>query len=265
MKKLPWDRVRTRCAKNARSIAVALLPVWFLSVFGMPARATPPLSVGVYDENVLQPNTVDVEAAGNTLTLAKIKSDVLTGFPINDAAVLNGDITTGNFTFGTGLSKSVNFASTIHNQTLGVANLASANFATPISGTSAFGLTPTDHYSIGPVVGGVSGEHIDEFGLTVLSQTVDLGTVTVSIDQSNGTTQSVQRHITASNGGQDTFYGFTAPAAVAITGFAISTSQTEQNGLFFDDIGFATSALPEPASFGLLISASMLLRRRRSV
>jgi hypothetical protein len=260
---LPWNNARTRDGKNARSTALALLALGFAGVWAMPARAAVP-SVGIYDENTVQPNAVDVEAAGNTLTLARMKSDVLAGFPINAAGVLNGN-STGAFSFGAGQSKSLIIESTITHQTLGVGNLASATFATPISGTGAFGLTAPNHYSIGPVVGGVAGEHISEFGLTVLSMTSGLGMVTVSVDQSDGTTQSVLRNITASNGGQDTFFGFTAPAGVGITGFSIAAPQVGVNTVWYDDIGFVTSALPEPASFGLLIPWAMMILRRRPI
>ncbi len=248
------------CGRNAWW-RFALFTVMCLSVLALPVQAIP-LSVGVYDPS----NTALFEVPGSSLSLAQMKSDVVAGFPINDAAVLDGDITTVNMLFGANQSKSVAIINTTRNTSLAVTNLGSATFVTPISGTGAFGFFPGDQFSIGPVLHGVAGEHINEFGLTVLSQTVDLGTVSVVVDQSNGTTQTLQRHITASNGGEDTFYGFAAPPGVAIDGFTITTSQTEQNGLFADDIGFATSALPEPTSLGLLVIGAILpLLSRRAV
>jgi hypothetical protein len=240
------------CGRNAWW-RFTLFTVTCLGVLALPVQAIP-LSVGVYDPS----NTALFEVPGSTLSLAQMKSDVLAGYPINDAAVLDGDITTFNMAFGANQSKSVAITDTTRNSSLVVTNLGSVTFATPISGTGAFGFFQGDQYSIGPVLHGVAGEHMDEFGLTILSQTVDLGTVTVTVDQSNGTTQALQRHITASNGGEDTFYGFAAPPGVAIDGFAITTSQIEQDGLFADDIGFATSALPEPTFLGLLVVGAIL-------
>ncbi|HEY1922355.1 MAG TPA: hypothetical protein VGG44_06280 [Tepidisphaeraceae bacterium] len=253
-------------AKKVRRFPAGFLSPLLLciSTFAFSTRASGQSSVGVYDENVIQPNTVDFEATGNTLPLSRMEKDVQIGFPLDDAGVLNGDIA-GLYSFGADQTKSLEIYSTVTNQSLSVGYLGLTSiFGTPISGYSAFSVVAPDHYFMGLTYGALPGEHITEFGLTVLSNPrADLGIVYVSVDLSDGTAQTAERHIAASNAGGDTFYGFAAPQGVGIAGFSINTSQVESFTLRFDDIGFVTSALPEPSALGLLVPAILMTLRNR--
>ena len=78
-------------------------------------------------------------------------------------------------------------------------------------------------------------------------------------------TVTATRHIFDPSGAGDTFFGLQAPAGHYFTGFNMGYDGevVPDVRLWFDDLGFITAVVPEPATMTLLSLCSLLTLRRR--
>lgn len=252
------------------------------------------VGTGVYDENTVQTNAVDTEAT--TLTSSAFGSMTQTAYTNGNGGVIDFDSggtfdieapVNGtpyfNITFGSSNEKSVRVERTDGG---GYTDPTSDDQRTAISGSlwmSARGKGgPTNPngvsgdvtdfvFEFGDISGGATNEVISSIGATILSR--DNDTLSDGVDFTatayfNDGTDSggVTSEISQSNGGDDTFFGITAPEGRWITKFVISPDDgtgldsTVFTGL--DDLGFTTTVIPEPASVLLLALGSLALLRR---
>lgn len=242
------------------------------------------LSVGVYDENGTEPNTVDTDIGG---TLGSFTADVLNAFNNNRGGVINfqsGFTNSGSNTvigttfdvdYGAAASKTLALSSTSaieiwHNDTAGqVDTISDNNNLLPTTNATTFTL------SLGAITGGEPGEVVSEIGLTVLSRSV-WGTspdVNITANFSGGGSSVLTSSISNSIGNDDTFYHFVAPTGESIISLDFDNStgggNANQNRIPVDDLAFITSVptavIPEPSGFLMVCLGSFftLMRRRR--
>ncbi|HEU5116416.1 MAG TPA: cadherin-like domain-containing protein, partial [Isosphaeraceae bacterium] len=204
-------------------------------------------TVGVYDENVVNKNTVDFNATGSTITSGKFADYVASQYSYDYAGVINGAVLGGYYSYGAD-----------HDKVLDVRAVGGTNWGIGagygISGSGAFASTLEGGYNFTSLslTPESSGERVTAVGVTVLSisnqyGTRDYGNVTVTATLASGDTLSASRHINEATGQGDTFYGFTAPEGDSITGFSLrydgAVSGTPDTRLWFDDIGFVTQPI----------------------
>ncbi len=241
---------------------------------------------GIYDENILEPQSVDTNASGNSLA-STAPNDVLgfstrvaAAFSANAGGVINfeGPSTTASdghtalgITYGGGKTLEIT-SSTTEDDVIFANDFTSLG---AISGTKGLiSGDPADtawRMSFSPIMGGMPGEIITSAGFTVLSRLDNAQELTVHWFI-NGDTQIADaaftdaEEIAAGINADDTFFSYTAPEGSAITGFRFTFggSQSDKR-LGIDDLGFITSAIPEPSAplLGLLGAATLSLRRRR--
>jgi hypothetical protein len=126
-------------------------------------------------------------------------------------------------------------------------------------------------FTFGSITGASVGETgVVAAGITILSgdsppgTAFNFGAVTVKATFSDNSTFSATRTIDDLKGTGDTFYSAVAPAGLTITSLTISSTDSALLVPEFDDLAFATSVLPEPASLALLgLCLPMLLGRTR--
>jgi VCBS repeat-containing protein len=230
--------LRTRRRRRGRPVAECLESRLVLSI--VP-------TVGVYDENLVDPNTVDFTATGSSLTAADFGSRVATAYGQDAGGVIDGSAV------GTGYSYGID-----HTKDLTITPTGGTGYTIGpdhhISGTSGFATTsPFNTLSLdfAAIDFGVPHEHVVSFGLTALSVTGDdYGNVTVTARLAGGGTMSATRHINEVSQAGDTFYGFTAPAGDTFSGFTLSydgsASGLADPRLWFDDLGFITAPVNHP-------------------
>jgi len=197
-------------------------------------------TVGIYDDDEFQPNTVDKSATddgnANQVSLATFKTDIATAFAEGRGGVINFDdgeksnISTLIATYGPGGSKSVTITSSgalSFNKQVGV--------RTPISGELHLSKGDNTNWllSFG------SESNVTQVGATVLSRS---GSATVSITgkvtYNDATTTTAAASVSGvSNGTDDTFYGFKAPAGKTIVSLAFTTTSFRS----IDDLAFIAS------------------------
>jgi VCBS repeat-containing protein len=200
------------------------------------------VTTGVYDENVVDPNTVDYVATGSSLTNAQFAGQVATAFSQDMGGVIAG-----------GLGALYNYGAT-QDKTLILEPSGGTSWATGtgyhISGPGAFSTSGPSYNSLSldfvQIQGALPYEHVVTFGLTALSISGrDYGIVTVAGHLAGGGSVSASRTINDPTKAGDTFFGLSAPSGDYFTGFSLSYSGavfgTPDTGLWFDDIGFITS------------------------
>jgi len=232
---------------------------------------------GVYDENTVQSNTVDVSATSdgtNTLSLGSFSTLVAPAFADNRGGVIdfdNGTLAGPNTieaTYGVSQSRTI----TITNQTTHDLEHGSNTFSTPISGAS----TTAELSKDGPgstfstwndfSFGFDPADKVTAVGATILNNFAVLGTPVGNVggnvrytDGSSASTVFSFVSTSSGPGADDTFWGFRAPPGEFIDRFNLTIG----NDVFvaLDDLAFIT--IPEPSAALLMIlgMGTVLLRR----
>jgi hypothetical protein len=239
----------------------------FLAAQARVADSAP--TVGVYDENVVQPNTVDALASGSSVDVAQFESDVATAYSHDMGGVIDGSALDTSYTYGVDQSKSLNING-LQFQALTGSPSASP---IPISETEAFEFnsfaTSSSFLSnkFASISNGLRDEQVVEIGLTVLSQTgVNFGTVTLATGNGFPKATAV---IDQPTGEGDTLFVLKAPPGQGFGAFSLSYSGPigPNDHLWFDDLAFVTAQLPEPSTLILaaLGGLAMLAYRSRTI
>lgn len=282
-----------RTPGNATAARATILFATLVMMTAAPLAQAAFIAVGTYDENSTQTNTVDTDATadGNTNQVgsATFTTDVAAAFSNGTGGVAdfdsgtltnpdeNDSSTNMDITFDSG-SKSLRLTRSDGGMYNGPGDLTGGTGTTPISGSDGIllagskkGATGDDITDFIFDIGDISGanahpnEKIVSFALTLLSRDNSSFTYPISItglaDLSGGGSVSVNTQMSQSDGSDDTFFGFTAPAGQWITRVEIEMP----DGVFtqIDDLGFTTTIIPEPASVLLLALGGLALLRRR--
>lgn len=258
-----------------RNVATLLIAGGILSQ-GNIAHAVTYTGVGIYDESAtiiapnLTSNQVDTDAAvgvgsGSNVSVTQFAADVLSAFNSNMGGVVNFDglalTTEKSFDVTYGVSQ-------VNTLTVTLTTLAggspSFNFQTggdansvPVSGTQYFGL------SSGSDFGFTFSVPLVEWGLTALSRTQarTVNSLTITLDDASTyvfSAEAIAASTSGTNGPDDTFFGYAAPAGRTIVAVAIDAS----SAMRWDEMGFIV--VPEPSSMVLIaIGAIGLIIRRR--
>lgn len=204
-------------------------------------------TVGVYDENGIQTNTVDTVATGSSMTDVEFASRLATAWANNDGGVIDGTGHSDVFGFGQGVEYPLFIAPM---DETGWIN-ATPTDRQAISGTTAFATTFSPAYGGYHVLSQWFGvetsdpnRQVLEFGLTVLGQTLqEYGTVHVFGHLRYGEDMEIT-HQVLSGQAEDVFYGLKAPRADYFTGFSVAYIPEGEwivdHPLWFDDFGFIT-------------------------
>jgi hypothetical protein len=231
----------------------------FLAAHASVADSAP--TVGVYDENVVQPNTVDLLASGSSVGIAQFESDVATAYSHDLGGVIDGSALDTSYTYGVDQNKSLNINGLQFQALTG----SPSPSPIPISGTEAFEFNSFATSSRGlsnkfGISNGLRDEQVVEIGLTVLSQTgVNFGTVTLA---SSGNGFPVATAVIDQPTGEgDTLLVLKAPPGKSFGFFILSYSGTigPNDHLWFDDLAFVTAQLPEPSTVVLVASGGLAL------
>jgi len=234
--------------------------------------ADPITTVGVYDEQVVQLNAVDLQPAGNQISLAQFTADVAAAYAANLGGVIDFDnaatgtvltdplvpITSFNAEYGVSKSKSL----TITNpqaQKLIVAQNPSMG-RTPISDSKVisvglYGQSRDYAFSFNP------NDFVTAVGMTLLPRMDAWYTASGNVTYSNNSVAYIGSIVIddqLNNDLADTFFGFKAPQGLSITNVWVhivpSDADVEGAGAYtsLDDLGFVTGVIPEPATVCLL-------------
>lgn len=224
----------------------------------LAAWVTP--TVGVYDENDVNTNTVDAEAGGaNSPTLADFKTIVQSAFDMDRGGVINFDQGTYEADQDAGVPNAAR-AFTL-TSTYGQSQTKSVSFTTPgvDDDTSPEGFNP-DSQSV-PISGnqhmgifnqtGISFESstpLTHVAITGLARTGDRRATLIATLLDGSEISTNEAAVTNSADGLDVFFALEAPNPLGnpIVGFRI-----EQNTYIrYDDLGFVT--VPEPSTVAML-------------
>jgi hypothetical protein len=226
---------------------------------------------GVYDENAIQTNAVDLLASSSVASIAQFKSDVEAAYIQDQGGVIDGSVMDTSFTYGVHQTKTLRLNG-IQFSSITASPIESP---IPISGDKAFAFssvsTNVKSFStkFAGIDGGLNGEGVVAIGLTVLSSTgADYGTVTLT-SFSPGTV-SATATVNQSAGAGDTLLVIKAPPGTAFGGFFLRYTGTlgPNDKLWFDDLAFITAQVPEPS--GIVLGALGVLalfafaRRRKA-
>ncbi|HPF37767.1 MAG TPA: PEP-CTERM sorting domain-containing protein [Phycisphaerae bacterium] len=247
-----------------------VLAVIVLVSGGEVALAAP--TVGVYDENTAQANTIDFEASGSNISLSQFTSEIADAFA-DDRGGVNDGFVFSSLPLEYGVSQSKTLLFEAIDGTNVASGVATAS-PTAISGTSVFASTPEGGYNYTAfgftnILNGVPDERVVAFGVTTLSvNNRDYGNVSVTGALASGGSLAATRHMFEPATMGDTFFGLRAPANDYFTGFSLTYDGGAggDNRLWFDDIGFITApvTVPEPASVVMcLVGAIVITGRRR--
>ncbi len=203
-------------------------------------------TVGVYDENALQTNTVDTVAPGSSMTNIEFADHLATAWANNKGGVIDGTAVSTEDIYGYGQDLE---------RLLFVVSMDDTGFIhdTPtdreaISGTGAFATTYSASQQGSNAIAqwffteGSNDDKVLEFGLTVLGQTLEeYGTIFLYGYLEYGEEMLVSYQV-QSGGAEDVFYGLKAPTADYFTGFVLGYVPEGQwnvdQPLWFDDFGF---------------------------
>lgn len=251
------SRVIVKLRKGEREMRKYIgVCIILFSVTFVNAQTLTNIVTGVYDENTVAPNTVDLSAMVSPDDVATFKSDVLTAFN-NDLGGVNGfdnnDVSYKNY-FQTIFGDSSN-SITFRMSTL-MQSVASGTFD-PISGTMGLAQTSDSNTNLKIIVKEVFNsagdilpdQYVNKIGFTILSRNradtypID---VKVSATYSDNSIHSVTSNIAMSLGGGDTFFGFTADfglsiKSILIESFEVGTSTPKNTRIGIDDMGFITA------------------------
>jgi MYXO-CTERM domain-containing protein len=198
-------------------------------------------TAGVYDEQTIQANRVDFNAAGINLNAERFSARVRDGYLRNFGGVIDGAFFGEFYSYGKDNSKVFDI---IWNDAL----IGAPATTTPISGATGFSANSRDvTMEFIPIMeGALPGERPVEAGITLLSQgttAANFGTVTVRALLDNNTNIAATRTINQTNATGDTFFGFTAPAGRYLTGLQITHQHATSARIGFDDLGFRTAVV----------------------
>jgi len=257
-----------RVTRSGRRIA-SLLAI--SALFGVASSANAAISTnatGVYDEQTIALNAVDVAASGTAsgnlvqVTLANFKASITTAFAAGMGGVINFDDASDTnsdasmlVSYATG-SKTLTVSGAAYQIQAAAINVAPISGAKYLRNGSATGIQSFAFSS-----------PLTSVGATVLARNADR-TITATVtydDNSTGILSGVSVPTNSSSGDTstpDTFFGFDAPAGRTIK--SIQFSAGANNFFVLDDIGFVV-AVPEPTTLSLagLAAVGMLARRRR--
>ena len=243
-----------------------------IAVAGVAAasHAATVTAVGVYDENVIQANTVDDEA-GN-ISLADFSADVANAFLINAGGVVSfDDLADGqvaisgseNLVIGYGVSGTNTLTASLYGPT---GASAAADQTEPagqvsISGGNFIGISGN-----GGGIGFAFDMPLSAFGITVLDRVAAGRTASLSVLLDGDTDATVVTADPIAIGDAefgDTFFGYEAPEGRTIQAARITT-----NGyLRYDDLGFIVAGddtvVPEPSSILAAMAGVGLFAARR--
>jgi hypothetical protein len=205
-----------------------------LAVFVASAAAVQ--TTGIYDENVVQPNSVDQTLAGSTFSAADFATLVAQAFNDNRGGVIDGTIQSSNYDYGIGGAKSVRLQTGPFNSFGGIV----PNPPLPISGIAALASSQTYaplELDVSQLEGAVAAdERVTAFGVTILASargsTPQTTHLKVQAYFGDGTRSALEYNI-----GGDTFLSFQAPPGESISRVKFTTNV---NGFYFDDVGFIT-------------------------
>ncbi|MFB3106672.1 MAG: hypothetical protein ACE1ZA_17355, partial [Pseudomonadales bacterium] len=185
-------------------------------------------TVGVYDEEDFNDNTIDATAPGS-IDVVTFAANVQTAFN-NDAG---GVITFDDVPQMTGIDRiEASFGVSLDN-TLTLVNGDETTWwndtgsgRTPVSGDRVFGkhcatsvVCTNDH--VWEIESVSSGDVVLSMGVTVLSGLKGPFDITVEATLDDGNTVSLEEHLPQSDGLDDTFFAINAPAGRHITRFAV--------------------------------------------
>lgn len=257
---------------------LAFVPVVLFTVNTVSIANASIVSVGVFDENVVQANSVDISATA--YTAGQVSVDVASAFATGQGGVIdfdNGTITDSNrleATFAGGTK-------TLHvrndERTWSIGNLGTGTAGALSGGRVLFNGAPdpfptpylnrfvfedvTDQFGMS------TGDAVTTFGLIVLDLNTSLNggdnDLEFTITFSDDSTMSLMHTVPGSFNANDTFFGYQAPSGQSIKEVAISAT----NNLATDDWAFivSPSAIPEPGSVAMLALLGMVtVMRRRS-
>ncbi|MCC5850153.1 MAG: PEP-CTERM sorting domain-containing protein [Verrucomicrobia bacterium] len=253
-----------------RSAAKAVLLAGLACIFAFATvHASPFITVGVYDEQVENTNSVDANAIpssdpfdGTALTVTEFSAMVLTAFNNNLGGVFDyhsDDTFTGTGSIGMGSSYDLTYGID-QNQTLGVTSLdgshQSEQGTTPISGDRHLGTG-------GPNDGFEFDTPLLAFGITVLNRSGSnrhVNTMTFTLQDDTTVTPFAN---TQGGSGDDLFFGYQVSDP---SNGIVSVFLDNGNHLHYDDMGFIV--IPEPGTIVLLgiagIAGLIGFRRRKS-
>lgn len=236
-----------RSARPVRRPARAPRP---LSIEALEDRTVPAATVGVYDENVVAPNTVDFVASGSGMTNTQFATAVATAFAQNRGGVIDGTWLSGVYEYGVSQNRQLRVDQVENLWGIGLPGGGRA-----ISEVGAFATTgsisnePSSYrrttLGFSPFGSTPATERVVQFGVTVLSLTGrDYGNAFVTVTLNSGGTMTASRRVNEANGQGDTFYGFAAPTGDYITRVTIGYDGAVTSPdfrLWFDDLGFITA------------------------
>jgi hypothetical protein len=268
-----------------------------LACFAAFALAIPSLhaqilgTVGVYDENVVNTNTWNLDVpvdkrVSSSILGADFTTDVLNAFNNNMGGVANFDGPGESLTFtsgvsannrmilGTGSALQLDFTLTDTSANL----IPNGNQITndtdrsrfPISGTHRLAIRNNMVFTFNGIYDAagttlLNGYGVSQFGITMLSRDNRAWTGNVVVTFSDNSTQTLSGFTVAQSvNTTDTFIGFEAPTGLFINQVAFTRTGGGEYTGGFDDFGVVV--IPEPGTLALVGIAlgSLLVFRRRN-
>ena len=251
------------------SLRPAAAPVFAALGFVLASPASADLLLtGDYDSATTNPNQIDTSATqdpnADQLSLTSFETLVETAFAAQTGGVATFDNPTDNIPDSGNASQNIAFSDGTVLATfsrIGFISIQSGGGGrTPISGSRGVGGASTYGLDFNQT------DQITAVGLTLISRAGNGSgdaTVTATFVDAQGNNPQQVTAVSAladSNAGDDTFFGFSAPAGTFLTQLDVSTPYFT----YLDDLGLVTGPVPEPGSLGLLsLGALALLPRRR--
>ncbi len=264
---------------SSRSCRDFIRCIAILSLLAAPVISNATMStVGIYDEQTVQLNTVEKSApflsgsgAGNnsllTLDVGTFGTRVSTAFSSGLGGVVSFDVAGDAVDSGTAFTALFNggaksLTMTVDDGSAWSIGVGPSANRTPISGTNGLAKNSASDsfiFNLSSIAGGQPNEHVVSFGTTLLSRNgsggtfawTGVATIQDTLGNSGTITNQATLNMNDGNALDDTFYGFQAPAGYYITRVALTGSQFT----WADDVGFVTGVVvPEPSTVALLIA-----------